>query len=76
MQYPDGVAVDENDVVYISDTCNHRISVFTSDGQFVTSFGRKGQEPGEFDNPCGLAVGRAVVYVCDYINNSILVFFL
>ena len=35
--------------------------------QFVTSFGRQGSEPGEFETPCGLAVDNTgVVYVCDF----------
>ena len=45
---------------------NHRVSVFTSEGQFVTSFGRRGQGPGEFNYPCGITVDNSgVVYVCD-----------
>ena len=29
----------------------HRVSVFTSDGHLITTFGRKGKELGEFDDP-------------------------
>ena len=43
---------------------NHRVSVFTSEGTFVTSFGRKGEGPGEFKSPYGVAVdNNGVVYV-------------
>ena len=63
-----GIALDVQDKVYVSDD-NNRISVFTSGGQFVTSFGSKGGRPGEFNNPCGLAVdSNGVVYVCDFKN--------
>ncbi len=53
---------------------NQCISVLTSEGQFLTSFGREGKGPGEFEYPRGLAVDvSGVVYVCDnnYNNNHI-----
>lgn len=36
---PIGIAVDTTGVVYVSENNNHRVSVFTSDGQLVTLFG-------------------------------------
>ncbi len=49
--------------------------MFTSEGQFLISLGRKGEGPGEFDYPCGLAVDvSGVVYVCDRVNNRIQLF--
>ena len=46
--------------------------MFTSEGKFVTSFGRKGEGPGEFISPCGLEVdNNGVVYVCDSYNNRV-----
>ncbi len=57
--------------VYVGD-CNHHISVFTSDSQFLTSFGRKGEVLGEFKYPHGLEVDvSGVVYVCDRDNSRI-----
>ena len=71
---PIGITIDTSDRVYVRD-CNHRISVFTSEGQFVTSFGREGKEPGEFEYHCGLAVDvSGVVYVSDSNNNRIQLF--
>lgn len=40
-----GIAIDSNDMVYVSEEGNPCVSVFTSEGQFVTSFGRKGVGP-------------------------------
>ena len=52
---------------YVSEMINHRISVFTRDGQFVTLFGADMA----WFNPRGLAVGNnGVVYVCDFSNNG------
>jgi DNA-binding beta-propeller fold protein YncE len=62
-------------MVYVSDIINRRVSVFTSVGKFVTSFGREGKGAGEFSCPHGLAVDNSgVVYVCDIFNNRVQVF--
>ena len=72
---PSDISIDTNNLVYVSEYLNHRVSVFTSSGQFVVSFGRCGQGPGEFNNYCGLAVDDSgVVYVCDMDNNRLVLF--
>ena len=38
---PEDIAVDSEGMLYISDIYNKRIQVFTRDGQFVHSFGKK-----------------------------------
>ena len=69
---PHAIAIDNNGLVYVSEDFNHRVSVFTSEGQFVLSFGKKGEGPGEFKHLCGLAVDDSgVVYVCDTDNNRV-----
>ena len=68
------MAVDTRDMVYVSDW-NNRVSVFTSGGQFVTSFGMTGEGVGEFNYPLGVAVDSSgVVYVCDHVNNRVQLF--
>ena len=47
LDWPKCIALDK---VYVSDSCNHRISIFTSEGTFVSSFG------GEFLSPHGLVI--------------------
>jgi tripartite motif-containing protein 2/3/tripartite motif-containing protein 71 len=75
LAYPAGVAIDTSDMVYVSEGGNHRVSVFTSEGQFVMAFGRRGVGPGELVHPYGLAVNDSgVVYVCDVDNNRVQVF--
>ena len=71
---PCGIAIDTSGMVYVSEDGNDRVSVFTSDGQFLTSVGRRGTGPGEFISPYGLAVDNGVVYVCDFINNRVQIF--
>ncbi len=71
---PISITIDTSDRVYVGDW-NHHISVFTSEGQFLTSFGQKGKRPGEFKYPRGLAVDvSGVVYVCDCFRNFIQLF--
>ena len=52
------------------------VSVFTTiDSKFVTSFGRKGTEEGNFNEPFGVNVdGDGYVYVCDGQNDRVQVF--
>ena len=73
---PLGITIDTNDVVYVSEgRSNHRVSVFTSEGLFLTSFGGEGTEPGKFLFPSGLAVDSSgFVYVCNNWNNRVQVF--
>ena len=40
--------------VFVADTGNHRIVKFNTDGNFVSSFGRKGRNKGEFVKPMSL----------------------
>ena len=59
----------------IGDGYNGRVSMFTLESRFVTSFGSKGAGPGQFHWPCGLAVdSNGVVYVCDSTNKNVQVF--
>ena len=53
-------------MVFVSEGGNSRVSVFTSEGVFVTLFGSRGEGPGQFKEPCGIAVDNSgVAYVCD-----------
>ena len=61
--------------VYVTDVNLHNVSVFTTEGAYVTSFGRHGSEEGCFNCPYGLSVDRdGFVYVVDCHNNRFQVF--
>ncbi len=69
---PISITIDTSDRVYVGDR-NHCVSVLTSDGHFISSFGSQGR--GEFNAPGGLAADTSgVVYVCDTINHHIQLF--
>jgi DNA-binding beta-propeller fold protein YncE len=49
---PTGVAVDpRNGRIYLVDTGDHKVKVFSRDGTFLKNFGRRGTGDGEFNFP-------------------------
>ena len=53
--YPLRIAVDDTQI-YVADTLNHRVQIFTKDGAYVTQFGVFGSGPGQFRRPAAIAV--------------------
>ena len=75
LTWPCGVSIDSDDIVYVTERDNYRVSMFTSEGQFRRSFGTVGKEPGQLKDPIGIAVDRdGLVYVCDQIKNCVQIF--
>jgi DNA-binding beta-propeller fold protein YncE len=69
------VAVDEGGNVYALESLAGRVWVFDKQGKEVRRFGKRGQDPGEFDLPSGLAVDRkGSVYVLDGNRGSVQVY--
>jgi DNA-binding beta-propeller fold protein YncE len=69
--FPTGVAVAPDGSVYVTDSMNSRVEVFTPQLKFVRAFGTLGDSPGQFRRPKGIAVDAdGVVYVvdADYCN--------
>jgi len=73
---PRGLALDEAEgLLYVADTGNNRIKMFSTEGTPVQTVGGRGERAGEFDTPIGLAVGSAGrLYVADSQNFRIQVF--
>ncbi|XP_022810478.1 E3 ubiquitin-protein ligase TRIM71-like, partial [Stylophora pistillata] len=55
---PYGVAVNERDEIAVTETGNHRVQVFSSNGTYLRSFGNEGDKQGEFNCPSGIAHDR------------------
>ena len=63
---PWGVAVNEKNEIAVTETGNHRIQVFSSNGTHLRSFARKGDQQGEFDWPAGIAFHNDNIIVVDH----------
>ena len=69
---PTDIAVDEEGNVYVLDSGNHRIQKFDPQGNYLASFGRRGQGPGEFQYPQSLDIdAQGLMYVSDSGNQKI-----
>ncbi len=72
--YPTDVAFAPDGRIFVSEYGgNDRISVFTSDGNFLSSFGTPGDKEGQFSRPEALCVDetRGRLYVADACNHRI-----
>jgi hypothetical protein len=64
--------LDSANNVYIVDTGNNRIQKFDSEGNFITKWGGFGYDPGQFNNPRGIAIDDDDnVYVLDNGNSRV-----
>lgn len=70
---PKDVGLDADGNLYVSEIGNHRIQVFTPEGEFLREWGGQGAAPGQFNEPWGLAVDqeRSFVYVADTWNHRV-----
>lgn len=81
---PNGIAIGDNGDIYVADTWNHRIQVFSSDGAYLNGWGSffdaqddpalAATNEGTFYGPRGLAFHDGELYVTDTGNERIQVF--
>jgi outer membrane protein assembly factor BamB len=75
MVHPTNVAIGPEGSVYVTDTNNFRVQVFTPDGDFVRSVGSAGTGFGQFGRPKGVAVDReGIMYVVDAAFENVQMF--
>jgi DNA-binding beta-propeller fold protein YncE len=75
MFYPTNLAIGPEGNVYVSETNNFRVQVFTPDGEFIRKVGSVGTGWGQFSRPKGVAVDReGVLYVVDSAFNNVQMF--
>jgi DNA-binding beta-propeller fold protein YncE len=70
---PKGIALDESGNVYVADSNNHRIAVFSGEGKSIRQWGGQGNLQGQFQEPWDVAVDSVagLVYVADTWNHRI-----
>jgi len=72
---PEGVAVDSDGNVFVTDTFNDRVEMFDAEGQFISTFGKNGDGPADFERPKGIAIDRdGHVWVVDAAQNMVKIF--
>ena len=71
--WPMAIQLDvEQRELYISDSATHRISGFTTDGEYLGRWGEQGSAEGQFDRPAGLAIdSEDLLYVVDSMNHRV-----
>jgi len=65
---PGSFTMDEDGYFYVIDGGNYRIAVFDSEGNYVRSFGRKGEGPGEFLGLSLQYLDHDVLHIYDLSN--------
>ncbi len=71
---PNNLAIDEQDRLWVADSCNHRIQVFNVQGEkpeLVFQWGEEGYEPGQMRYPYDLIVLEDCVYVSEFGNHRV-----
>jgi sugar lactone lactonase YvrE len=64
-----GIATDKAGKVYVADTNNNRIQMFTSNGTFLRAWGSVGDHANQFQNPRDVAISPdGTVWVADEEN--------
>lgn len=83
---PTGLAVSDDDLIYVADTWNHRVVVLDRSGNLVRELGQRGeptdlgdsedptQQPGLFFGPRGIAIDDGETFVTDTGNERVQVF--
>lgn len=72
---PQGIAIDSDNNIYVTDTLNNRVEIFDADGNFISEFGKHGDGPGYFARPKGIAVDSdGHVWVADEMEDRLQVF--
>ena len=70
-----GAAVDPAGRLWVTDPANNQVHVYSADGEFAQTIGRRGPALGEFNAPHGIAAGSdGLMYVADSGNQRIQIF--
>ncbi len=73
--YPTNIFVSRSGDIFVSDSLNFRVQIFSPSGIFLNAFGEAGDSPGYFSRPRGVAVDSdGNIYIVDALFDNIQVF--
>jgi DNA-binding beta-propeller fold protein YncE len=71
----EGLCIDKQDRLYVADSCNHQIQIFSPSGQFLRAYGGAGSALGKMSYPYDIRVDAAgFQYVCEFGNSRLQIF--
>ncbi len=71
----EGLGIDGQGRIYVADSCNHRIQIFSGDGKFMRAYGRAGAEAGQLSYPYDVQVDPSgLQFVCEFGNSRVQIF--
>ncbi len=74
-RFPTNIAIDKEGKIYVVDTLNFRVQIFTPEGKFLSTFGEVGNGFGQFVRPKGIALdSEGHIYVTDAGLNNVQIF--
>lgn len=72
---PQKLVIDDQDQLWVTDACNHRVQVFDIRGnqvKLVAHWGQHGYEPGQLNYPYDILLdGQGHVYLCEFGNHRV-----
>ena len=72
---PYDIAMDRTGNIYILDKGNNRIQKFNANAEYLATIGKRGQGPGDFNDPESLDIdSNGHLYVSEWGNNRIQIF--
>ena len=75
LERPTGLAIDpQTGRIFVADTAEHNVKVYSDDGTLVQIIGQVGIKPGEFNAPTHISFQNGLLYVTDTFNARVQVF--
>jgi DNA-binding beta-propeller fold protein YncE len=72
---PQKMVIDDQDRVWVTDACNHRVQVFDARGsqaKLLFMWGEQGHAPGQLNYPYDILLdGEGHVYLCEFGNHRV-----
>lgn len=71
----EGICIGPGDRIYVADSCNHRLQIFSPEGRWLRTYGRPGSGLGELSYPYDVCVdAQGHQYVCEFGNSRLQIF--